>query len=108
MTDGSQESITPRQQERILEQLDKMVRKGRMTEGEARRLREATGAADFESVIRDVRSRHAGTKVDAAVKDGSMTREEADNVILSIKKGEHSRSLRAHLRHLVPGKRPGK
>jgi polyhydroxyalkanoate synthesis regulator phasin len=99
--------MTPRQRENILRGLDKMVKKGQMTQDEADRLREATDPADFEVAVRAVRARHAYKRLGGAVKDGTMNKEEADGVIERIENGEHSRSLRSHLRHLVPGKRSG-
>ena len=96
--------MTPRQRENILRGLDKMVKKGQMTKDEADRLREATDPEEFEVAVRTVRARHTSKRLDGAVKDGSMTKEEADDVLERIQKGEHSRSLRSHLRHLVPGK----
>lgn len=99
--------MMPRQRENILRGLDKMVKKGQMTTDEADRLREATDPEEFEIAVRAVRARHASKRLDGAVKDGSMTKEEADDAIDRIQKGEHSRSLRSHLQHLLPGKRPG-
>jgi hypothetical protein len=107
VTEESNPPMTLRQQARILGQLDKMVKKQQMTEDEASRLRAASAPAEFESVIREIRARHAGAKMDAAIKDGTMTQQEADDILLSIKNGEHSRSLRSHLRQLVPGRRSG-
>jgi len=97
--------MRPRQRENILRGLDKMIKKGQMTTDEADRLREATDPEEFEVAVRAVRSRHASKRLDGAVKDGSMTQADADEVLTKIRNGEHSRSLRSHLQHLVPGKR---
>ncbi len=98
MTDKSHEPLTPRQRSRILEQLDKMVGKGQMTEEEAARLRVASSDAEFDSVIRDVRARHAGQRIDAAVRSGSMSQQEGDDILAGVKRGEHSMSFRTRLR----------
>lgn len=87
---------------RLLEQLDKMVESGRLTEQEAARLRAAPGPDEFENVLRDVRVRHAGTRLASAVGDGGMSQDEADGFLVRLKNGEHPRSLRAHLGKLRP------
>ena len=88
--------------ERLLKQLDKMVASGRVTETEAARLRTAAGSDEFDSASRDIRVRHARAQLNAAVEGGQMTQEEADAHLEGLKRGEHSRSLRAHLRRLLP------
>lgn len=108
MTEELSEPMTSQQRARILEQLDQMLQRGQMTAAEATRLRAATDPAEFEGAIRDVRARHAGARIDAAVKKGSMTQQEADDILLSIKKGEHSPSLRSHLNQLAHRKRSAK
>ena len=105
MTDESIQPTTPRRRANILRGLDKMVKKGQMTEAEATRIREADSTDAFDAAVLDVRIRHAGKRFEAAVADGSMTQAEADGILVQIRKGEHSRSLRSHLRHLVPAKR---
>jgi len=107
MTDDSNQPTTPRQRESIIRSLDKMVTKGQMTEGEATRIREADGTQAFEAAVREVRVRHAGKRFEAAVADGSMTQNEADDILGQIRNGAHTRELRSHLRRLVPGKRTG-
>ncbi len=55
----------------------------------------------------------AGTRLDTALEDGSITREEADSFLEQLRdRGEHPSSLRARLRALKPrvgsgGRRPG-
>jgi len=107
MTEEPNDPMTPRQRENILRGLDKMVKKGQMTRDEADRLREAADPEEFEVAVRAVRARHAFKRLNGAVKDGTMTKEEADHVIERIKNGEHSRTLRSHLRQLVHGKHSG-
>ena len=107
MTDESSQPTTPRQQENILRSLDRMVKKGQMTQDEADRLRQASDPEEFEVAVRAVRARHAYKRLDGAVKDGTMSRDEADDVVERIKEGEHSRSFRLRLRQLLHGKRSG-
>ena len=88
--------------ERLLKQLDKMVASGRVTETEAARLRASAGSDEFDNAARDIRIRHAGEHLSAAVKGGQMTQAEANAHLEGLKRGEHSRSLRSHLRSLLP------
>ena len=80
--------------ERLLERLDTMVASGRLTEDEAERFRAARDPGAFGEVVRDVRVRHAGTALDAAVDDGRMSREEADSILERMRMGDHSPALR--------------
>jgi hypothetical protein len=90
-------------EERILQQLDKMVASGQMTPEEAERLREAKGKPEFESVVLDVRLRHAGQRLHSAVSAGQMSQQEADDQLERLRKGEHPKGLRARLRaHRTP------
>jgi polyhydroxyalkanoate synthesis regulator phasin len=86
------------QRERIIEQLDTMVESGRITPEEAARLRAAEGTADFDAAINDVRARHAGAHMEAAVADGGMSQEEADGLLARVRQGEHPEGLRSRLR----------
>ena len=88
--------------ERLLKQLDKMVASGRVTGMEAARLRAASGSDEFDQAARDIRIRHAREHLNAAVEGGQMTQEEADAHVEGLQRGEHSKSLRAHLRSLLP------
>jgi len=92
---------------RLLEQLDKMVRSGRVTEQEAAALRATSSADAFEEVLQGIRVRHASARLASAVGDGSMSQGEADGFLLRLEKGEHPRSLRAHLGKLRPGRGGG-
>ncbi len=85
-------------EDRIVQQLDKMVQNGRVTDEEAKRLRAAQGTPAFDLAIRDLRARHAAEELDAAVRNGAMTREDADNQLDRIRGGEHPKGLRARLR----------
>ena len=107
MSEVSEQPMTPRQRENILRGLDKMVKKGHMTGAEAARIRESTDPRSSSPQVRAVRARHASKRLDAAVQDGSMTQGEADDILVRIRKGEHSRSFRSHLRQLVRGKHSG-
>ncbi len=86
--------------DRILGALDRMVQAGRLTEREAEALRSAADASEFNHAVREIRGRHAGVKLAAAVADGSMTRSDADNLLDRLRQGEHGSGLRSRLRSL--------
>jgi polyhydroxyalkanoate synthesis regulator phasin len=85
-------------EDRIIEQLDKMVSSGRMTAEEAARLRATAGTSEFEAAMGEVRARHASAHLDSAVSAGQMTQEEADDQLQRLRAGEHPKGLRARLR----------
>lgn len=91
--------------DRLLGRLDHMVQSGRLTEDEALRLRAATEPGEFRYAVRDIRVRHAAMKLDAAVADGTLSRAEADGLVDRLRRGDHGRFLRAHLRTLRPASR---
>jgi outer membrane protein TolC len=90
--------------ERLLKQLDKMVASGRVTETEAAQLRAARDSDEFDQAARNIRVRLAREHLNAAVEGGQMTQQDANSHLEGLKRGEHSRSLRAHLRSLLPGR----
>ncbi|MHB1533891.1 MAG: hypothetical protein ACYC1D_04605 [Acidimicrobiales bacterium] len=77
-----------------------MVASGRVSEQEGERLRAAGGPDEFDAVVGEIRVRHAGARLDAAVAGGAMSQEEADANLARLRNGEHPRSLREHLRSL--------
>jgi len=79
-----------------------MVASGRLTAEEAERLRAAPDPTGTEKVLRDIRARHAGERLDVAVAEGAMTREDADDILERVRRGEHSRNLRSHLAQFRP------
>jgi hypothetical protein len=83
---------------RILRQLDRMVATGRVTAHEAGRLRAAGSADDFQAVLGEVRARHAGPALDAAVADGGLSQPEADDLRHRVRDGEHGSELRKRFR----------
>ena len=85
-------------EERILQQLDKMVVSGQVTPEEAERLRKAQGKPEFEAAVLDVRLRHAGERIRSAVSAGQISQQEADDQLDRLRKGEHPKGLRARLR----------
>lgn len=89
-------------QERIIQQVDKMVNSGRITEEEAARLRATEGTADFDAAVADIRARHAGNHMESAIDSGEMSREEADGYLERLHQGEHPDGLRARLRKHRP------
>ena len=86
------------QQERIIEQLEKMVAAGRITPEEAARLRASAGTPEFDAVMGTIRARHAQAHTDAAVAAGRMSQEEADTSLDRVRDGDHSTALRSHIK----------
>jgi polyhydroxyalkanoate synthesis regulator phasin len=105
MDDNREDASGSKGARRRIDQADKMLRSGRITAEEAARLSAAGETGDAERVIRDIRVRHAGARVDAAVAEGAMSREEADGFLDRIRAGEHSRGLRSHLAQFRPKRR---
>jgi|SRR5579863_7008013 len=89
-------------QDRIIEQVDKMVASGRITDDEAARLRATKGTADFDAAVGAIRARHASAQMDGAIAEGEMTPEEADSYLERLRSGEHPKGLRARLRKHRP------
>jgi hypothetical protein len=83
--------------DRLLPRLGPMVESGRLTPEEAERLRGATDSSEFNGAVREIRVRHAGMQLDAAVADGRTTRVEADGFLDRLRRGEHGRFLRSRL-----------
>jgi uncharacterized membrane protein YraQ (UPF0718 family)/YHS domain-containing protein len=83
---------------RMLQRLDAMVANGRITTEEAAQLRAAEGTAGFEEVAARIRARHARAHTDPAVAGGTMSREEADQLLGRVLAGEHSTELRKQVR----------
>lgn len=87
--------------DRLLASLDRMVESGRLTQYEARALRSATDATEFNHAVWNIRVRHAGLKLDDAVAGGNLSRTEADRLLDRLRDGEHG-GVRARLRALRP------
>ena len=85
-------------QERIIEQLEKMVASGRITPEESGRLRATAGTLEFDAVMGEIRARHAQVHTDAAVAAGRLSQEEADAILHRVSGGEHSAEFHAHIR----------
>ena len=92
---------TPAARARLVKQLDRMIERGQVTAEEAARIREADNDHDFDAAVLVVRLRHAGARIGAAVERGQMTAEEAENNLEKLRRGEHPRALRSHLRKLA-------
>ena len=82
----------------LLKQLDRLLASGRITSAEADRLREATNRDEFDAAARDISVRHAQAQLDAAVKAGELTVEQAGRQLEVLRNGEHRRTLRGHSR----------
>ena len=98
MSDSERGDWPGQAERRILGQLDRMVAAGRMTADEAGRLRAAGSADDFQAVLGEVRARHAGPALDAAVAGGELSQPEADDLQHRLRDGEHGSELRRHFR----------
>jgi hypothetical protein len=97
--DNDGQARTGRANARHLPQsIDKLLASGQVTPEEAARLHAALAQGEREAVVRDIRVRHAEAALAGAVQDGRMTQQEADGYLDRLRAGEHSRSLRAHLR----------
>jgi hypothetical protein len=79
--------------ERLLERVGKMLQAGRITAAEAERLRCAAGSSQFSEIVCEIRVRHAGARLDEAVEDGRLTREEANVLLGRLEDGEQPRFL---------------
>jgi hypothetical protein len=83
---------------RLFERVARMLRSGRITGDEAERLRCAAGSSQFNAIVGEIRGRYAGARLDQAVEDGRLTREEANVLLGRLQDGEHPRFLNG-LRH---------
>jgi hypothetical protein len=81
------------QGERLLARLDKMVTAGRITEGDAARLRAAAERGDLDAETQRVRLTHAKARVDAAIAAGRMNADEGATFLARVASGEDRRSL---------------
>jgi polyhydroxyalkanoate synthesis regulator phasin len=97
MDEDEIDGLDPKRLSRIAGQADKLVAAGRLTADEAQRLRAAPDVSRAEQVVREIRARHASERLDAAVGEGAMSRQEADDLLERVRGGEHSRALRSHL-----------
>ncbi|MHB8594507.1 MAG: hypothetical protein ACYDB3_09300 [Acidimicrobiales bacterium] len=102
MSNETDDQIGPKQREQLLRRLDRMIESGQVSEAEAAKLRAAAEPGQFDTAVRSIRVRHAGTKLKAAVEGGHMTQDEADGHLEDLKRGKHSRALRAQLNKLFP------
>jgi hypothetical protein len=105
MDDDQTGGLDPQRLTRIAGQTDKMEAAGRLTAEEAEWLRAAADVAGGEKVVRDIRVRHASERLDVAVAEGQISRQEADDILDRLRGGEHSRQLRTHLARLRVGRR---
>jgi hypothetical protein len=89
-----------RRRQRLLQQLDRMVDSGRVTDRQAQLLRLAETPREFDDTVRDIRVGHTSTRLNSAVADGTLPQEEAGGLLERLRNGEHSRTLQARLRRL--------
>jgi polyhydroxyalkanoate synthesis regulator phasin len=82
----------------MMQRLDAMVASGRITAEEAAQLRATEGTAAFDEAVAQVRARHAQAHTDPAVAEGTMSQEQADQLLERVLAGEHSAELRKQVR----------
>lgn len=87
--------------QRVVRRLGEMVRRGRISQEDAERLREAGESG--EDVALQLRLEHAKETLAAAVEEGAMTKGDADEVLARLARGEHPRGLRRQLNELRRG-----
>jgi len=93
--------------DRLLARLDHMVERGRVTEAEAAALRAAGDPSAVDAAVGAIRLRHASPKLVEAVEQGAMSEGEVEAFRERLRRGEHPRSLRAHLRRTERGATDG-
>ena len=91
-------------QDRVLNQIDRMLASGRITKDEAASLRSPEGTEAFDQAVGVIQARHATGHLEAAVDAGDMTREEADDYVEQLQRGDHPKGLRACLSKHRPKK----
>jgi hypothetical protein len=106
MADEAGSTWPSEEQQRVLRQLDRMVAAGRVTTQEAERLRGAQDADAFEAVMGEIRARHAGPELEAAVQAGHLSGAEAEDLRHRIRRGDHPRGLRGQLRQWAKPHQP--
>jgi hypothetical protein len=84
--------------QRMMERLDAMVARGRITPDEAARLHATESSSEFDEVVAGIRARHAQAHTDLAVAEGRMGEAEADAYLERVRDGEHSQDLRQRIR----------
>jgi hypothetical protein len=105
MDDDVTNDIDSASRRRVVNRLDQLVASGRITEGEAARLRVTMDSGEFDDVVRAIRVRHARTELGGAVAEGRVSEQEADELFERLRNGEHPRSLRSRLHGLRAGRR---
>jgi hypothetical protein len=67
--------------QRLLPRLDEMVRRGRITEDEAQRVRSAATEDERASALDDIRRRHVRERVAAELADGNLSQIDATSLL---------------------------
>src|SRR4051794_16763486 len=80
-------------------QLAHLVGSGRLSEADVARLQEGDPAA--QSVLADIRVRHAAERLDRVVAAGVVSEEEATRLLVRVRAGNDSRELRRELNRLT-------
>lgn len=77
------------------EQLAQMARHGHLTPEEVQILQSDQSAEDLAPLVLKVRERHARTRLEHALADGSPTANRAEALLERVRRGEHDKELRA-------------
>jgi hypothetical protein len=84
----------------VIKAIDALLESGQVTAEEAASLRTRAEDGQQDEVVVAIRVKHAEAALAAAVSDGSMTQQDAENYLRRLRAGEHSPSVRADLREL--------
>ena len=84
----------------LIRSIHTLLESGQVTAEEAAALKARVHDGNHDEVVVAIRVKHADAALSAAVSNGSMTREDADDYLRRLRAGEHSSSLRADLRGL--------
>ena len=88
----------------LLARLDRMVAMGRITSEEATRVRAARDEAEKHAALTAIRVRHVQDRVEAALAEGRIEPDEADDVLRRLAEGEDPTVVHRLLRGLIEGR----
>jgi|SRR5215204_701220 len=84
--------------------LDRMLARGRITPEEANRVRDAKDQAEQHAALTAIRTRHARDRVAAAMAEGRIQADEADEVLQRLAEGEDPKAVRRLLHGMTAGR----
>jgi len=86
--DGGDHQHGPLSPAQVLERVERMVRAGRISKEDGDRLRAAAAAGGVDEAVADVRRKHAGARVAAAVESGRVSRDDGIVLLERLERGE--------------------